>query len=134
MVAEMIAYCGLDCLSCRAYKATMENNPEKLKETAELWSVGESEKYRPEDIPCEGCFSDRLHKFCLVCPVRLCGRGDSVKNCAGCGDYPCGKLEKLWSSFATASGAVARANLDKLRASSHVTGQPINKPHRKEIT
>jgi hypothetical protein len=85
MVGGMIAYCGLDCLSCRAYTAMKENNLEKLRETAELWSVGENEKYRPEDIPCEGCFSDRLHKFCLECPVRLCGREYGVKNCAGCG-------------------------------------------------
>jgi hypothetical protein len=128
MVDDMIAYCGLDCLSCRAYKATKENNLEKLKETAELWSVGESEKFRPEDICCDGCFSDRLHKFCLECPVRLCGREHDVKNCSGCGSYPCGKLEKLWNSFATVSGSAAKANLDKLRTSSHMTGQPINKP------
>ncbi len=128
MAKEMIAYCGLDCLSCRAYKATKENDVEKLRETAELWSVGESEKYVAEDIPCRGCFSDRLHKFCAVCPVRLCGRGHGVENCAGCGDYPCDKLERLWAGFSTASGAVAKTNLDKLRGNSHLTGQAINKP------
>jgi hypothetical protein len=131
MAEEMIAYCGLDCLSCRAYTATKENDLEKLRETAELWSVGEREKYVPEDILCDGCFSDRLHKFCLACPVRLCGGGRGVENCAGCGDYPCDKLEKLWGVFATASGAVAKKNLERLKASSHVTGQSINKLRRK---
>lgn len=134
MVGGMIAYCGLDCLSCRAYIATKENNLEKLKETAEFWSVGESEKYRPEDIRCDGCFSDRLHKFCYECPVRMSGREHDVENCAACGGYPCDKLEKLWRSFATVSSSKAKENLDRLRASSQVTGQPINKSRRNEIT
>ena len=35
---EYIAYCGLNCENCNAYKATKNNDHELRAKTAELWS------------------------------------------------------------------------------------------------
>ena len=39
---KMIAYCGLDCESCDAYLATVNDDQELRKKTAKLWVELES--------------------------------------------------------------------------------------------
>jgi hypothetical protein len=115
MTREIIACCGLNCASCRAYVATRKGDAASLAETARLWSNEGEGAYTAEDIPCEGCHSGRLHAFCARCPVRSCARGRGLGNCAGCGEYPCGRLEALWASWTEASPVEARANLERIR-------------------
>jgi hypothetical protein len=119
MGESIIACCGLDCAGCRAYVATKAGDAAALSETARLWSNEEEGAYTAEDIPCEGCHSERLHAFCARCPVRACARGRGFDNCATCSEYPCGKLEKVWSSWTDASPAAARANLELHRDRLH---------------
>jgi len=114
MSGKMLAICGLDCYACRAYIATRENNYSKLTEIAKLWSTPE-EMFKPEDIPCDGCYTERLHTFCNRCPARICANSRGIVNCGDCPEYACSKLESLWKSFATVQGEVARANLDEYR-------------------
>lgn len=103
----MLAICGLDCHACRAYIATKENDYSKLVETAKLWS-SPGEEFKPEDIPCDGCHTERLHTFCYRCPARICARPRSIENCGDCQQYPCNKLGSLWKSFATVQGENAK--------------------------
>ena len=35
---ELIAYCGLNCETCNARIATIQNNDELRRKTAKLWS------------------------------------------------------------------------------------------------
>ena len=37
-MSEHIAYCGLDCYKCDAYKATQANDTELMKQVAERWN------------------------------------------------------------------------------------------------
>jgi Protein of unknown function (DUF3795) len=114
MPRKMLAVCGLDCTTCRSYIATKENDYSKLAETAKLWSRPE-EEFIPEDIPCEGCHTERLHKFCRRCPVRLCAKPRSIINCGDCSEYTCGKLESLWKWLSPGQGIIAKANLEEYR-------------------
>lgn len=116
MIGIDIGCCGLDCTKCRAYVATKKGDAAALAATAKLWSSEWEGTYRPEDIPCEGCHSERLHAFCARCPVRACAGGHGFGNCAACGEYPCGKLEKVWSGWVDSSPVKAKANLDGIRA------------------
>ena len=116
MSEKMLAACGLDCKTCRAYIATRENNHDVLAEIATLWSSG-GEVFRPEDIPCDGCHTERLHEFCRRCEVRKCAGSWRCDVCGDCPQYPCGKLAALWRTFITVSGDAAKANIDEYRIS-----------------
>ncbi len=91
---KMIAFCGIDCAECPTLLATSEDNDEKRKKVAELWSKQYKAQFKPEDINCDGCFQDKgsLFSHCQVCEIRSCGRGKKLANCAYCNEYPCQKL------------------------------------------
>jgi hypothetical protein len=114
-VGKIIAMCGLTCNDCIAYVATQKNDDKLRYEAIKAWST-ETEKLKPRDIECDGCLAGkRIYKFCSACEVRKCGFAKTVMNCAGCTEYPCEKLEKLWKGFRTVSWKEAKANLDSLR-------------------
>lgn len=94
--------CGLDCSSCAAFMATLNDDGELREKTAKEWT----ERYRktgrnrppikPEDINCQGCLSPGpVYLYCLKCEVRKCGFEKGIKNCQECGDYRCEKLIEL---------------------------------------
>ena len=94
----MIAFCGLDCGECPTFLATRENDDQKRKEVAELWSKQYQAQFNLEDINCDGCLSKngRLFSHCTVCEIRKCGREKDLINCAHCNDYPCQKLNNFF--------------------------------------
>ncbi len=109
---QMIAYCGLDCAECEAYIATQKNDFEALIALAKKWSENHDTSYRPEDIECGGCQSDRLNEYCNRCGVRDCGLSHGFETCANCQDYPCDKLSQEWKSWNMADWTKAKAALD----------------------
>ena len=112
---KIVAVCGLVCDDCIAFSATQKNDDKLREKVVEAWSTDE-EPLRLEDVDCDGCVAGkRLHSFCRVCEVRKCGLQRNIENCAYCDEFPCGKLEKLWRSFQTASGEEARTNLVEMR-------------------
>jgi hypothetical protein len=64
MISEMIAYCGLDCNECKAFKATQTKDVEWKKRIAKHWSDQSEIKFKPEDVDCHGCKSDVISGFC----------------------------------------------------------------------
>jgi hypothetical protein len=108
-----IVFCGIDCSECPAYKATKEDDTERLAELAEQWSTPEM-RFEAGDLVCDGCHGPRTFRWCGECPVRLCGIERGLENCAQCEDYPCGKLEEAWRQMGEAA-AVQRANLERFR-------------------
>jgi hypothetical protein len=108
---EMIAYCGLDCNECKAFKATQAEDYERKKQIARHWSDQGEVKFKPEDVDCRGCKSDVISGFCRkLCEIRPCAEEKKVKTCAHCGDYPCGKLKEYLST-----DPVATRNLERIR-------------------
>jgi hypothetical protein len=110
---QNIGTCGLNCGNCEAYKATQAKNVKKLSDLATSWS-SEKNKWRPEDMRCDGCTSNRVFKGCMECPVRACARGKGADICSRCGDYSCDKIQGLWNSL---HGDVEawKANLEKAK-------------------
>lgn len=94
---KMIAYCGLDCGSCPAYLATIQDDDKMREETAANWSKEFKAEIKPTDINCLGCPSDEgpVFNYCMTCNIRKCSREKELENCAHCEDYGCEELENF---------------------------------------
>jgi hypothetical protein len=110
---EMVAYCGIVCTECPAYKATRANDNKARAKIAEEWSKEYQHPFKAEDINCNGCLAvgDVHVGYCNVCEIRRCGSDRDVPNCAYCVDYPCDKL----SNFHVRVGE-AKAKLESIRS------------------
>lgn len=109
-MSDIIAYCGLLCNECPAYKATLHNDNELREETAKEWSKMNNADIKAEDINCLGCKSDLVFGYCKVCEIRACSSGKSLETCAGCDSYGCDKVEAVLQNAPD-----ARERLEKLR-------------------
>jgi len=110
----MVAYCGLVCTECPAYKATQNNDRALLEQTAERWS-SPGHQVKPEDILCDGCPGSGVRRttFCAMCPVRACARDRRLAHCGECVDYPCDRLDQHWTRIKARDEA--KPVLDRLR-------------------
>lgn len=108
----MISMCGISCHECGAYLATLNDDDDKRRQTAEEWSKMYGADIRPRDINCVGCTQTGDHfSHCHVCEIRLCGLEKGVENCAHCDEYICEKLEKFFEMVPPCRDA-----LDKIHA------------------
>lgn len=85
---QLIACCGLDCESCDARIATV-NNDSKLKEqTAQKWSALNNVEIPPEAINCMGCRVDGVKTvYCSnMCEIRKCVYGKRFNTCRDCNE------------------------------------------------
>lgn len=114
---QLSSYCGLECLTCPIYLATIEKEPAKKAEMrieiAEECSKLYGKNYRPDDIDdCDGCKANRGRLFtgCRNCKIRECAIRRNVPNCAYCADFACKELLKLFSL-----DPEAKTRLEKIR-------------------
>lgn len=83
----MLAYCGIDCSACPAYKGTVQGDLSLLEEAARTFADGACEV---KDWVCLGCppaDQQFLAKYCESCGVRRCAVERGVQNCAACDDF-----------------------------------------------
>lgn len=94
---DMIAYCGIDCSACPAYRATRADDDAKRTKVADFWSKMFGTKIEPSDINCDGCRQSegRLFGHCKSCTVRLCAMEKGISSCGLCSDYSCETLDNL---------------------------------------
>ena len=83
---KLIACCGLNCEMCDAYIATIKNDDELRKQTAEKWQkMFNAPSISPETINCTGCRPEGVKLgHCNECQVRLCVKGKGYETCADC--------------------------------------------------
>lgn len=86
MTNELIGCCELDCEKCDARLATLNNDDELRRKTAELWSKLNGADITPEMINCTGCRPDGVKTpFCgFICPIRKCVNAKGLATCADC--------------------------------------------------
>jgi hypothetical protein len=83
---NIIACCGLNCTSCDARIATVKNDNELRRATAEKWSeMYHAADLTPELINCTGCREEGV-KFshCSVCEIRNCVKAKGYDTCGDC--------------------------------------------------
>jgi hypothetical protein len=112
-MAEMFAYCGVDCDQCPAFIATQNDDMEALAKMAAQWTEQFKQDIPVESVLCDGCKSEggRLSGYCDMCAVRACGVERGVVTCATCDDYGCEILLAC-----PAYEAKGKANLEKMRS------------------
>lgn len=113
IMEQMIAYCGLECTECPAYKATQANDRKALEAVAAQWREAFNlTDLTADSVICDGCLSTtgRLTGYCHTCQIRACASERGMENCAACDEYAC---EKLRGFFEHAPEAEKR--LDSLR-------------------
>lgn len=95
---DYIAYCGLDCETCEAHIATVNNDNDLRIKVAKEWSELNGVEITPEMINCDGCRIEGIKTpFCdSLCPIRQCALGRTVETCGGCSEMStCEKLEMI---------------------------------------
>ncbi len=85
---KLIACCGLNCETCDAFIATMKNDDQLRKETAEKWQKAfNAPGITVESINCTGC-REEGPKFshCSACEVRKCVNAKGYETCVACAE------------------------------------------------
>lgn len=83
---KRIAYCGLDCGTCEAYLATVNDDQPLREKTAKLWAKLNNAPILPEHINCEGCRADGVKTlYCSdMCQIRKCAMSKELHTCGDC--------------------------------------------------
>jgi hypothetical protein len=103
---QYIACCGLDCETCEARLATVNNDDALRAKVAKLWSDLNGVEITSEMINCVGCRINGVKTpYCeSLCPIRQCALGRGVETCGDCSEME--SCEKL--------GAITEHNSDAL--------------------
>jgi hypothetical protein len=83
---KLISCCGLDCTTCDARIATVENNDEIRRATADKWRVSfNAPGLTYEMINCTGCREEGV-KFthCAMCEIKNCVKAKGFDTCGDC--------------------------------------------------
>jgi len=102
-----IAYCGLDCETCEARLATVNDDNELRSKVAREWSELNSVEITPEMINCSGCRIDGVKTpYCdSLCPIRQCAREKKMETCGGCPEMEsCEKVGAIIGNNSDARG------------------------------
>lgn len=85
---DYIAYCGLDCETCEARLATVNDDDALRSKVAKLWSELNGVEITPEMINCSGCRIDGVKTpYCdSLCPIRQCALSKDRDTCGSCGE------------------------------------------------
>ncbi len=104
---SFIACCGLDCETCEARIATVNDDDELRVKVSRRWSELNGVEITPDMINCAGCRIEGVKTpYCeALCPIRRCATG---RNHAKCGD--CGEMETCETL-----GMIVRNNAEALR-------------------
>ena len=104
---QYIACCGLDCETCEARLATVNNDDALRAKVAKLWSDLNGVEITSEMINCVGCRINGVKTpYCeSLCPIRQCALGRGVETCGDCSEME--SCEKL--------GAITEHNSDALK-------------------
>jgi hypothetical protein len=82
---KLISCCGLNCATCDARIATINNDDELRKATAEKWRVAFNPDITPEMINCTGCREDGpKFSHCSMCEIRKCVNAKGYNTCGDC--------------------------------------------------
>ena len=85
---KLISCCGLNCVTCDAYIATIRNDDALRAETAAKWQQAyNAPDLVAEMINCTGCREPGV-KFdhCYNCEIRKCAKGRGFETCGDCSD------------------------------------------------
>jgi hypothetical protein len=85
---KVIACCGLNCAACEARIATINNDNELRKATAEKWKIAYNvPDMSREMINCTGCREEGVKLgHWSMCQIRVCAKAKGFQTCGECED------------------------------------------------
>jgi Protein of unknown function (DUF3795) len=85
-VEKLIAICGLNCATCEARIATINNDDELRKATAEKWRTAyNAPDITYEMINCTGCREEGAKiGHWEMCQIRKCATSQGFETCGDC--------------------------------------------------
>jgi len=85
---KIISCCGLNCATCDARIATINNDDELRKQTAEKWKVLYNvADMSAEMINCTGCRQEGVKLgHWSMCQISLCTAGKGFQTCGECNE------------------------------------------------
>jgi len=85
---KLISCCGLNCATCEARIATINNDDELRKATAEKWkTVYNVPDMSPAMINCTGCREEGVKiGHWSMCQIRNCAKLKGFETCGECKD------------------------------------------------
>jgi hypothetical protein len=89
MDKRLIPPCGLYCGVCGILIAHRDNNMKFKERLSTVYHVP------PDEIKCEGCLSDVVFKYCVVCPIKTCAKEKGYEGCFQCADFPCKHVDNF---------------------------------------
>ncbi len=90
----ILSRCGFRCDLCLAYRPNVEAHPENRQALSDGWQRYFGFRIPPEQVVCDGCWSEDGRLLDAACPVRPCVADRALANCAGCGEYVCDRLRE----------------------------------------
>jgi hypothetical protein len=93
---KLISCCGLDCSTCDARTATINNDDDLRKATAEKWRTAHNAAdLTYEMINCTGCREEGVKfNYCNMCEIRNCVKNKGFETCGDCSEMEtCGIVE-----------------------------------------
>ena len=118
---DYIAICGLDCETCEARLATVNEDDALRRKVAALWSELNGVEITPEMIRCSGCrIEGAKTPYCeSLCPIRQCALGKKLATCGSCAAMDsCETLGRILGN-----NAAVRGNLEAWRAAGPEAGK-----------
>jgi hypothetical protein len=83
---RLISCCGLDCVTCDAWIATIKDDDELRKAVADKWRIAfNAPDITAAMINCTGCREEGV-KFshCEMCEIRKCVKAKGFETCGDC--------------------------------------------------
>ena len=103
---KFIACCGINCESCEARLATINNDDQLRKEVSRKWcEMNHTDQITPETINCTGCRTDGVKfYFCShLCEIRKCVASNGYETCGDCQEKEtCPQVGAIWQYNAEA--------------------------------
>jgi hypothetical protein len=95
IMSTHLAYCGINCASCKLYQATLSKNDVLRDKVAKEWSIMYKREFDLDSFFCYGCKSDLLFELCLGCDIKACNQEKGSSSCRACIDYPCERIKQF---------------------------------------
>jgi hypothetical protein len=91
---HLVAVCGLYCGACSIYRATRDENEQKLEDFARGLTARTGKTFSIDDVRCDGCLGKgQLDLWCRNCRIRVCEKLQSGRvRCSDCDEFPCTRL------------------------------------------
>ena len=112
---KMIACCGINCETCEARLATINDDDQLRKEVSRKWcEMNHTDQITPETINCTGCRTDGMKfYFCNhLCEIRKCVTSKGYETCGDCPEKS-NCLMPLRGKSSTSVSASQRLNFKK---------------------